>query len=230
MKKIEMISIIFILFLTANIIAQKEGEISFPVNATGSVKLLADNINVTVNLAVENKDPQEAFNEHKLREEKILNLIKKYGISEKDISYTLFKISKFKDYRTNKITFKTNQSILFKLKKFDKYTPLQIDLLKNGFYEFSSNFTTSKRKEGHEKSIEIALKNAKDEAEIYAKNLNMKVGVITSIRADNPRIYPRPVLMSKTSTDPSKNLLNIPQFITISTNVNVVFRLIRNKK
>ncbi|HED07813.1 MAG TPA: DUF541 domain-containing protein [Ignavibacteria bacterium] len=230
MKKVKMISIIFILLLTTNIIAQKEDGITFPVNATGSVKLLADNINVTVNLAVEKKNPQEAFNEHKLREEKILNLIKKYGIPDKDISYTLFKISKFKDYRNNKITFKTNQSIHFKFKDFNKYTPLQIDLLKNGFYEFSSDFTTSKRKEGHEKSVEIALKNAKEEAEIYAKNLNMKVGIITSISSENPRIYPRPNLMLKASMAPSKNLLNIPQFITISTNVNVVFRLLRNKK
>ena len=52
--------------------------------------------------------------------------------------------------------------------------------------------------------------------------------IITSIRADNPRIFTRSDLVFKTDISPSKYLLNIPQYITISTNVNVVFRLLRN--
>ena len=215
-----------LLFFAANILAQNKEKITFTVNATGMAKLLADNINITLNLGVENKDPQRAYEEHKLRESKILSLIKKYGIADKDISYSLFKISKYRDYRDKKVSFKTNQSLQFILKDFANYTELQLDLLQNGFYEFSSNFSTTKRKEGHEKSVKDALQNTESEAQLYAKNLNMKVSKIVSIETNNPIIYPRSDLMFKAELAPSGGLVDIPQYITITTNVKVVYTLV----
>ena len=77
MKQVKIISTVILLLLTSNIFAQKKDGLTFTVNATGTAKLLADHIKVTMNLGVENTNPQKAFDEHKLREQKILKLIKK---------------------------------------------------------------------------------------------------------------------------------------------------------
>jgi len=226
MKKSIIFSTFLVLLLTLNIYPQQKDRIKFTVSATGKVNVLADIINISMNIGVENTDPQIAFDQHKAREQKIIKLIKKYGILDENISYSLFNISKYKDYRDKTVTFKTNQTLHFILKDFDKYIPLQIDLLKNGFYEFNSNFSTSKRKEGHEKSVKNALKNARKEAELYASNLNLKIGKIVSISSNNPVIYPRGDLMLKSSMAPEAGLINISQYITITTNVNVVYSFI----
>jgi len=226
MKTQQFFIYIFLLLFVGNTFAQKNEGIKFTVNATGSFDVIADIINISMNIGVENTDPQKAFDEHKTREQKIIKLIKKYGILDEDISYSLFKISKYQDYRDKSVSFKTNQTIQFVLKDFDKYVPLQIDLLKNGFYEFSSSFSTSKNKEGHEKSVKNALRNAREEAELYANNLNLKIGKIVSVSSNNPVIYPRNDLMLKASMDPEASLINISQHITITTNVNVVYSFI----
>lgn len=226
MKKHQFFIYIFLLLLAGNVFAQKNDGIIFTVNATGSYDVLADIINISMNIGVENKDPQIAFDKHKDREKKIIKLIKKYGILDENISYSLFKISKYQDYRDKSVSFKTNQTIQFVLKDFKKYIPLQIDLLKKGFYEFSSNFSTSKKKEGHEKSVKNALDNAREEAELYAKNINLKIGRIVSLSSNNPVIYTRSDLMLKASMAPEPGLINISQHITITTNVNVVYSFI----
>lgn len=226
MKKIQLITFSFLFIFVSNIFSQKEKVVIFSVNATGSVQLLADNIRIIMNLGVENTDPQKAFEYHKLKEQKILKLIKKYGISDKDISYSLFKISKYHDFRDKKVSFKTNQSVQFNLKNLTQYTPLQIDFLKNSFYKFSSNFSTSKRKEGHEKSVKNALQNAKEEAELYSNNLNLKVGKIIKIETNNPIIFPRDNMIFKAELNPANGLLNVPQYITITTNIRVVYNLV----
>ena len=226
MKRIKIIPTVIMLLLTSSIYAQKNDGITFTVNATGTVNILADNINLTMNLGVENTDPQKAFDEHKLGEQKIIKLLEKYGISDKDISYTLFKISKYQDYRDKTVSFKTNQTLQFIIKDFYKYIPLQIDLLKNGFYNFRSIFSTTKNKEGHEKSVKVALQNAKAEAELYASNLNLKVGKIVSITSNNPKISPRSNLILKTDIAPQSYLINITQYIPITTNVRVVYKLV----
>lgn len=226
MKRVKIISTIILLLLASSIYAQKSNGITFTVNATGTVNMLTDNINVTMNLGVENTDPQKAFDEHKLSEQLIIKLIKKYGISDKDISYTLFNISKYQDYKNKTVLFKTNQKLQFILKDFSKYTPLQIDLLKNGFNKFRSNFLTTKSKEGHKISVKEALQNAKAEAELYASNLNLKVGEIVSITSNNPVISPRSNLMLKAEILPQNYLINITQYIPITTNVRVVYKFV----
>ena len=114
MKHNYLFLILIIVFLSATINAQKEDTLTFNVNATGTAQILADKINISIDLGVENTDPQKAFDEHKLQEQKIIKLIKKYKISDKDISYTLLRMSKYRNIRDKKVSFRTNQNIRIK--------------------------------------------------------------------------------------------------------------------
>jgi len=226
MKTHHFITTVFIFLLLSNIYAQQNDAIIFTVNATGTFDLLADNINISMNLGVENKNPQKAFDEHKAREQIIIKLIKKYGILDEDITYSLFSIYKYQDYRDKSVSFQTNQTVHFILKDFKMYIPLQIDLLKNGFYGFKSNFSSSKNKEGHKKSVKNALQNAREEAKLYASNLNLKIGKIVSVSTENQEIKNFPVQYFKADIPAQAVLINIPQYISITTNVKVVYTFV----
>ena len=98
MKRIKIIPTVIMLLLTSSIYAQKNDGITFTVNATGVVNILADDINLTMNLGVENTDPQKAFDEHKLGEQKIIKL---ESAKEGKVVFDLEKIKKIKQFESN---------------------------------------------------------------------------------------------------------------------------------
>lgn len=225
---------IFYLFtlvlVTFSAMAQNNNSITpqVNVNGEGSVKIKPDYAVITMGAEIKDLDSAKAKKQNDEIIAKLIQVIKKSAIAEKDYQTQRVNLYKTREYQEKKDYFVASQTITITLRSLDNYEKLMADLMAAGAntingVEFKSTQTEKVATEIRAK----AVLNAKKKAEDYANALNQSIGKALIISdqsmVNNPRVYMMKTAMADESAGMDQTLA--VGEIEISTNVNVVFEL-----
>lgn len=225
---------IFYLFtlvlVTFSAMAQNNNSITpqVNVNGEGSVKIKPDYAVITMGAEIKDLDSAKAKKQNDEIIAKMIQVIKKSAIAEKDYQTQRVNLYKTREYQEKKDFFVASQTITITLRNLDNYEKLMADLMAAGAntingVEFKSTQTEKVATEIRAK----AVLNAKKKAEDYASALNQSIGKALIISdqsiVNNPRVYMMKTAMADESAGMDQTLA--VGEIEISTNVNVVFEL-----
>ena len=225
---------IFYLFtlvlVTFSAMAQNNNSITpqVNVNGEGSVKIKPDYAVITMGAEIKDLDSAKAKKQNDEIIAKMIQVIKKSAIAEKDYQTQRVNLYKTREYQEKKDYFVASQTITITLRSLDNYEKLMADLMAAGAntingVEFKSTQTEKVATEIRAK----AVLNAKKKAEDYASALNQSIGKALIISdqsmVNNPRVYMMKTAMADESAGIDQTLA--VGEIEISTNVNVVFEL-----
>ena len=225
---------IFYLFtlvmVTFSAMAQNNNIITPQVNVTGegSLKIKPDYAIITMGAEIKDLDSAKAKKQNDDIIAKMIQVIKKNNIAEKDYQTQRVSLYKTREYQEKKDYFVASQTVTITLRNLDNYEKLMSDLLAAGSnsingVEFKSTQTEKFASEIRAKAVLDAKKKAQD----YAGALNQTIGKALIISdqsvVNNPRVY----MMKAANAEMDGGMqqtLAIGE-IEISTNVNITFEL-----
>lgn len=199
------------------------------VNGEGSVKIKPDYAIISIGSEIKELDSAKAKKQNDDIIAKMIQVIKKAQIQEKDYQTDRINLYKTREYQEKKDYFVASQSINITLRNLEQYEKLMSDLMDAGAnsiqgVEFKSTKTETVASEIRAK----AVLNAKKKAEDYAGALNQNIGKALIISdqsmVNNPRVYMMKSNAMSADAAGMEQTLAVGE-IEISTNVNVVFEL-----
>ncbi len=228
MKKI--LYLFSFVFLTFSAMAQQNNIVTPQVNVTGegSVKIKPDYAIISIGSEIKDADSAKAKKQNDDIIAKMIQVIKKSKVDEKDYQTQRVSLYKSRDYQQKKDYFVANQTVTITLRNLEQYEKLMADLMDAGAnsingVEFKSTQTDKYASEIRAKAVLDAKKKAQD----YAGALNQTIGKALSISDQSFVNTPRVYMMKAEAADAAGNMAETLAVgeIEISTNVNVVFEL-----
>lgn len=199
------------------------------VNGEGSVKIKPDYAIISIGAEIKDLDSAKAKKQNDDIIAKMIQIIKKANIADKDYQTQRVNLYKTREYQEKKDYFVANQLITITLRNLNEYEKLMGDLMNAGANTI--NGVEFKSTESEKFATEIRAKavlNAKKKAEDYASALNQSIGKALIINdqsvINNPRVYMMKATAFEADAAGSDQTLAVGE-IEISTNVNVVFEL-----
>lgn len=217
--------------LSITTMAQNNNNITPQVNVSGesSIKIKPDYAIITMGSEIKDVDSYKAKQKNDEVIAKVIQVIKKNNIDEKDFQTQRVSLYKSRDYQQKKDYFVARQTVAITLRNLEQYETLLSELMAAGAnnidgVEFKSTKTDSFTSEIRAKAVIDAKKKAQD----YALALNQTIGkalIITDQSFVNtPRIYAMKTTAFESAAATNEQTLAIGE-IEISTNVNVVLDL-----
>lgn len=211
--------------------AQNNNNITPQVNVSGegSMKIQPDYAIISIGSEIKDVDSGKAKKQNDEIIAKMIQVIKKSKIDEKDYQTQRVNLYKSRDYQQKKDYFVANQTITITLRNLDQYETLMSDLMDAGAnsingVEFKSTQTEKFASEIRAKAVLDAKKKAQD----YASALDQAIGKALIISdqsfVNTPRVYAMKTAAFSADSVTQEQTLAIGE-IEISTNVNVVFEL-----
>lgn len=227
-----------ILFLIFIITYSVSGQVISPDNrivvlGEATMEIPADRVVFNISLRFNDlTNIQTAYSKHKKAENQLLDFLKSNNIPNSNISYTLISIGQETDFdsQTRKKTFSfgTTQNISVKIEDVKKYAEFMIKLISVGFTDVSTSFTSSQENEFRDILIKKAIETAQKKAEVMAKASNRTIHQISKISDtdETDTVFRYNDLSYSTTTSPNgSGITEIPQTITKSYSIKVVFEL-----
>ncbi len=229
MKRIQIISTLFLLAISLTMFAQNPTEIN-TVNVTGEgiVKVVPDEVTVSVRVENTGENTKVLKEQNDVAINEVLKFLKKMGIADKDIMTEYINVNKNYDYNTKTYSFSANQSLSVKLRDLKKYEELMKGLMDSGINRIDGvNFSSSKEEELESQARIKAVQNAKMKATEYAGALNQTIGKAALISEYRNTIGPQPMYKSAMMSDESGSGQQTiaPGEMEIRTTINVSFYL-----
>lgn len=190
---------ISLLFIALFLFLIKAFDISYPLKVTvantsqelavtgeGKIEATPDTAYVDVGVTVNNmKTVEEVRNSMNTINNKLIESVKKLGISSKEIKTTNYSIYPTYTYENNanKITgYEGNATVSIKTKKISSVPLIIEETTKAGANQINNTrFAIDTPEKYRELARTNAINNAKDQAEKLAKSLGIKLGKITNI-------------------------------------------------
>lgn len=167
------------------------------VNGKGTVKAKPDIAIVYLGVETRDKDSGKAQEEASKIMEAVIQMLKETGVSEENMKTANISIYPRVDYQTNETTgYVANQSIEVKIKDLQnvgKIIDAAVALGANSFggIQFSIEDTAAYYNE----ALTLAVKNAKDKADVLAAAIGVSVGRPASL-TEQSNVYVMPVYAS----------------------------------
>ncbi|MEO2279377.1 SIMPL domain-containing protein [Pseudoalteromonas pernae] len=205
------------------------------VNGVGEVWATPDQVTINVSVNEQSMDVMQAKQVADGKLAKMIALLKEQGIAAKDIHASQLNIhSKTRynrDSQRNEFDgYEVSRSVNVILRSVDKYANVLQALVQTGANQVGqSQFGLSNYDELYAKARQLAFKDAKENASVYAQGFDAKVGKVYSINAiqhQQPTPYPR-VEMKMMASDAASSVqdaYNVGE-IKVSATVNAVFLL-----
>jgi hypothetical protein len=200
-----------------------------------TIEIPADKVVFEIGLKfTDSTDVKKAYAKHKEAESKLVNFLKELKIPNKNISYTLISIGKETEYdqetRVRAFTFGTSQNVSVTIEDINKYADFMMQLISAGFTEVSTTFKSSKENDFKETLIQKAIESANKKAVVMAKSANREVKKIVKVLdtdETDPNFGYSGTTVGKVmyAMEAGSNITEIPQTITKSYSVKVVFSL-----
>jgi uncharacterized protein YggE len=147
------------------------------VTGTASISVTPDIMKWTVDIQNDNDNIQEAKTKNDNTIAKVLNIIKSYGIEDKDIKTSGIRMTKRAYIYGQEKKFSVSNTVWFNLENLAKYDLLTNDLIRiEDVFVTNTNLEYSKVIETRIQARANALKVAKEKAEQMAEVLGMTVG------------------------------------------------------
>ena len=215
---------ILIFLISLSTLAQSNKETLFIIQANSEISVPANQIILRINIQEDNNDPEQAYNIHKNKEEQLIKLFNEFSIPDSNIVYSLLSISQPMQLKGNN-TYRTSQKIVLKISDFKMYEKLQVGLLKIGINNFSSLFSSTEIESIKERAINKLISDARNEAEIYAKNLGLKVENVKEIETRIGRVDAGQPTYFIATPNTDYKLLEIPQSYSVNVFAKISYYL-----
>lgn len=180
--KTRIVFVIILLLLSLNITISQEKPLmdrppAIEVTGTASISVTPDIMKWTVDIQNDNDIVQDAKNKNDNTISKVLNVLKSYGIEDKDIKTSGIRMTK-KQYRYgDEKKFNVSNTVWFTLENIAKYDLLTNDLIKiEDVYITNTTLEYSKVIDTRVQARTNALKVAKEKAIQMAEALGMTIG------------------------------------------------------
>lgn len=226
----------YFVFLSLSFVlaGEHDSTATITVHATASVEVPADMVIFSVTIRAEKEEPQLAFDEHKELETKLLATISDFNIPDSNINYSLLNLrSSRKSRRTPSgdqefYTYLTSQNVKVNFYNVESYLKFQVELLKNGFHQFSSSFSSRHFDGLKDAGYKKALKIAKENASIIVKNIGKKLGSIVNVvtETSDKFEFEQPKILRSVMYDRTTNLTDIKQTVSVITKLRVVYKIL----
>ncbi len=239
MNSIKYLITTLLLFITstANVMAQvnlHSNELVgnyITISSVGEAVVPADIAYLTINIGVSNPDAERAFELHKERESFLASLLTEMDFEDDKISYEPISIRPDRQ-RDGAIHTATNQRIQLELENFDQLSELQIELISNGFDNFSGSLASTQIERANRSALRQAVANAKADAELLAEAAGKIIDQVLWIEHSSDRSY-RPEVMSESiqlrgGGNIGPSLGDFSQTITVRKNIQVRFLMSEN--
>ncbi|MFU8811748.1 MAG: SIMPL domain-containing protein [Balneolaceae bacterium] len=215
--------LVFTFFATDYLHAQEPSTIS--ISATAEVLVPVDEHVMRINITEREQTAPGAFRLHKEREAFLTSLLIQLDISEKNIQYQPVQIRPVTQ-RNDPTYIVTSQQVTVKLSSMEMMEQIQIDLVENGFTNFSGHFGSTKTDEAGEQALRNAMKQARAEADIIAEEVGAKVSGVQGVHYGSPTVRPASLSLrgaSQLQSSDSVSLSEFAQQIPVQRTVQVVF-------
>ena len=173
---------------------------SLTVSAEGKVKATPDLATVNLGVITQGPEASKVQEENSKKINKIVEFVKKQGITKDDISTSQFNIYpqyNYKDGKNDIIGYQLDQTITVKVKGVDKSTEILGKILSgavsegaNQIYGVSLGFDDPDNL--RQQARELAIEKAKEKAKELAKVAGLKLGKVVSVSEAGGGGYPMP--------------------------------------
>lgn len=224
--------LIIVLLLTTKIAA---GQVISPDNrivvlGQASIEVPANQVTFSVSLlSADTISLDKVYEDHRKLEAKIYTLLKELRIPSKDISYSMFSVGKQYNYDTKISYFMGQQHVTFTMDSIQLVPKVQAALIRGGFSQFSSDFTSTELERSKKELLEKAVVVAKEKANILASASNRKIKKIIKIADTDDSDYTFSNYFGDSyavgASAGGEALTEIPQTVSISTTLKVTFEL-----
>ncbi|WP_276499290.1 SIMPL domain-containing protein [Pontibacter litorisediminis] len=228
------ITLLFLLFCLVAQAQTTSPENRIVVLGEASINVPADQVRFTVTLeSTDSTSIENVYRKHQAQEAKLVALLKDLQLPARDISYSLLSLNKQQSHYQQQAVpyFMGRQTVNFTLSSVEKLSEVQARLIKGGFTNFNSRFTSTQLEKHQtqvmEKAVEVARKKANVLAKAAGRSIERVVKVADTEDTDPAfRNYSQGMLNEMVVTGyGAANLLEFPQTIPISAAVKVVFEL-----
>lgn len=222
--------ILLLLLPTTKLAAQNDAlpiPATITINSAGEVFVPADLVVIQINITVTGTSPQSVFESHKSREEALTNLILERDIDMDDLRFQPMNISS----HNNRINvsgevsreYQSNQHVSLTLDDFELFEELQVFLIQNDFDTFSGRFSSTKIEEAETESLELALENARQKADLIARSFDKNVVRMSSVEhGAAPRARELGAESAMMFAD-TRSLIEFDQQVRVQSSVTVEF-------
>ena len=163
---------------------------SISVNGDATVKVVPDEIILTLGVETRHKELTEAKSENDKRVRRVIALAKSYGVDPKHIQTDFINISpeyEYINYDIDRIVgYRVGKTIVITLKDIDKFDGLYSDVLELGAnYVHGIEFRTSELRKYRDQARALAIKAAEEKATALAAELGRSIGNPTHINENH---------------------------------------------
>jgi uncharacterized protein len=212
--------LLLILITNINVYSQP----SVTVDATGEILVPADRVSFHINIRVTGDTPSEVFEKHKQQELYLANLIRDRGLDGEKLTFQPMNIGSRQVRNTSE--FISNQNVQLQLDDFDLFEEMQVLLIENGFENFSGRFSSSKRQQGEEEALDLAIQNAREKANRIASNVGMTLGEVITIDHTAAPISRGYDMMMMDVRAESAGMMQFEQTVPVTSSIRIVYKLV----
>jgi len=227
MKKIS-ICILVVFICAAALSAQASGR-TISVSGSGSIQVPADMAKLTFSVQTKDQAALDSVQKNAVRMKAVYEALKKAGINESDIStsnYSLYQESTWKDGKDVPGLYVTSNNIVVVLEDVEKSGFIIDTAIAAGVNRMNGiSFLVKDSKAALDQARILAFQQAKEKAELYAKEAGCKLGKVISI-SENSGSYPvvREYAMDAKMAATNSTTISAGQDAVTAT-VSVVFEL-----
>ncbi len=199
------------------------------------IEVPASNVKFTITLNTSDTASMDAsYNKHRESEDKLVKLFRKFNIPDKNITYSLPSLSLYpgsKTYTPKYIEtppqYNVQQQISFIIDNVKQTTEIEELLIEDGFNNFRSEFLLKNLEQYKSESIEKAVANAKEKANLLAKLSDRKIKRTIKVIAyeENGRGGSLSYVPQVSYSASMESLTEIGQTVKITKRVSVDFEL-----
>jgi uncharacterized protein YggE len=199
------------------------------VLGNASIEMPADQVTFSVSLvSTDTLSLDKVYEEHRKLETSIYGLLKELNVPAKRISYSMFSVGKQYDYDTKREYFMGQQHVTFTLDSIELVPDVQAKLIRGGFSQFGSSFTSTNMESRKKELLEKAVAVAKEKATVLANASDRKIKRIIKVADTDDADYTfsnySGVGYASEISAPA-SITEIPQTVSISTTIKVTFEL-----
>lgn len=229
--KIALLTFVILIFSFSLFSQEVSRDNRIVVLGEGRIEVPANSVQFTVSLnGIDSLSMDSAYNNYKNLEEKLLAIFSAIKIPINNIKFNLPSFSKRFNYESKKKNFYCEQNVNFSFDSVMLTPKIQELLVKSGFDNFNCQFTLKDvNKYKHdmlEKAVQVGKEKAATLANVSGRKIKRIVKVMDTEESD-PRMfnYSRDNYNVSGLTGAVAGLMHIPQSISVSVTVKVVFEL-----
>lgn len=220
--------------LPISVLTQQQGE-PLIVSGTGKVNVVPDIANVTLGIEKEGKTLLSTQDEVNKVSEDLVKKLKDFNINEKDIKTTSYNVYPQYNYTGSIRTivgYKVSVSYQVKIRDLEKINDILIITASTGINNIgniSFEVNEETKKEKLNEAREIAVEEAKENAQGLAKASGVTLGKIINISENNDSFYPTPLYETRDLAIGSSEPLSSPNIqvgeTEIATTVSLYYEI-----